>query len=42
MSRKHRVHLQRQHEKPQALLLGLLVSCAILMLAIGLLTMPMG
>jgi hypothetical protein len=42
MSRKHRLHLQRQHEKPQAVLLGLLVSCAFLMLAALLLTMPMG
>ncbi|RDI59127.1 hypothetical protein DES45_10438 [Microvirga subterranea] len=42
MSRKHRVHVQRQHERPQAILLGVLVSCAVLMLAAVLLTMPMG
>jgi hypothetical protein len=42
MSRKHRLHLQRQHERPQAVLLGLLVSCALLMLTAILLTIPMG
>lgn len=42
MSRKHRIHVQRQHERPQAILLGVLVSCAIVMLAAVLLTMPMG
>ena len=42
MSRKHRIHVQRQHERPQAVLLGVLVSCAVLMLAAVLLTMPMG
>jgi hypothetical protein len=41
MSRKHRVHLEKRHEKPQAVLLGFLISCALLMLVVYLLTMPL-
>lgn len=42
MSRKHRVHLEERHRKPQTMLVGGLISCAILVLAVYLLTMPLG